>query len=47
MSQNGKGSRHRPKTINQETWDKNWDRIFHSEKKSKNVKTKRDKSSDK
>jgi hypothetical protein len=28
MSQNGKGSKRRPKTIDQKTWDKNWERIF-------------------
>lgn len=28
MSQNGKGSRPRPKGVDQKTWDKNWKRIF-------------------
>lgn len=28
MSQNGKGSRQRPKTVDQKTWDKNYERIF-------------------
>jgi hypothetical protein len=35
MSQNGKGSRQRPKTIDQKTWDKNWKRIFKSGKRNK------------
>ena len=34
MSQNGKGSKKRPKTIDQKTWDKNYERIF-GKKKSK------------
>jgi hypothetical protein len=28
MSQNGKGSKRRPKSIDQKTWDKNYERIF-------------------
>lgn len=28
MSQNGKGSRPRPKSVDQKTWAKNYDRIF-------------------
>ena len=36
MSQNGKGSKPRPKTVDQKTWDKNYERIF---KKRKNGKT--------
>jgi hypothetical protein len=28
MSQNGKGSKRRPKTVDQKTWDKNYKRIF-------------------
>ena len=38
MSQNGKGSRQRPKTIDNKTWTQNWNRIFKSGKhhKSKN-----------
>jgi hypothetical protein len=28
MSQNGKGSRTRPKSVDQKTWEKNYDRIF-------------------
>lgn len=33
MSQNGKGSKRRPKNIDQKTWDKNWNRIFKKKKK--------------
>ena len=36
MSQNGKGSKPRLKTVDQKTWDKNYERIF---KKRKNGKT--------
>jgi len=36
MSQNGKGSKRRPKQIDQKTWDKNWDRIFGNKKKKCN-----------
>lgn len=28
MSQNGKGSKQRPKSVDQKTWDKNYERIF-------------------
>ena len=35
MSQNGKGSKPRPKTIDQKTWAKNYDRIFRKTKKRK------------
>lgn len=28
MSQNGKGSKRRPKSVDQKTWDKNYERIF-------------------
>jgi len=28
MSQNGKGSKRRPKTVDQKTWEKNYERIF-------------------
>ena len=38
MSENGKGSKKRPRSVDQETWDKNYERIFR-----KNKKTKRDK----
>ena len=35
MSQNGKGSKRRPKTVDQKTWDKNYERIF-GKKSNKN-----------
>jgi hypothetical protein len=35
MSTNGKGSKKRPRLVDQETWDKNYERIF---RKSKNAK---------
>lgn len=28
MSQNGKGDKPRRKTVSEDTWAKNWDRIF-------------------
>jgi len=34
MSQNGKGSKPRPKGVDQKTWEKNYDKIF-KKKKSK------------
>jgi hypothetical protein len=34
MSQNGKGSKPRPKSVDQKTWEKNYDKIF-KKKKSK------------
>lgn len=39
MSQNGKGDKRRPKSIDQKTWSQNWDRIFKPKPKDKkNVK---------
>lgn len=39
MSQNGKGSKRRPKSISYKTWSENFDRIFnHGKKKQKNNK---------
>ena len=35
MGQNGKGSKKRPRSVDQETWDKNYERIF---RKTKNIK---------
>lgn len=35
MSQNGKGSKRRPKSIDQKTWEKNYERIFKKQTKSK------------
>ena len=39
MSQNGKGDKPRPKSVDYKTWGKNYDRIFR--KKNKNGKTKK------
>ena len=33
---NGKGSKRRPISIDQKTWDKNWEKIFKKKKKKKN-----------
>lgn len=38
MSQNGKGSKRRPMTVDQKTWDKNYSKIFNKKKKSKRPK---------
>ena len=35
MSQNGKGSKRRPKTVDQKTWEKNYERIFGIRKECK------------
>lgn len=35
MSQNGKGSAPRPKTVDQKTWSTNYDRIFKHGKRNK------------
>lgn len=35
MSQNGKGSRQRPKSVDQKTWAKNYERIFKHGKRQK------------
>jgi hypothetical protein len=36
MSQNGKGSKPRPKSVDYQTWSKNYERIFcHKHKKRK------------
>jgi hypothetical protein len=35
MSQNGKGSKQRPKSVDQKTWKKNYERIF-GKKRPKN-----------
>ena len=40
MSENGKGSRPRPKTVDSQTWAKNYDRIFDKKKKHKKEKFK-------
>lgn len=38
MSQNGKGSKRRPKSISYKTWSENFDRIFKHGKKTKKHK---------
>lgn len=40
MSQNGKGSRQRPKSVDQKTWDKNYERIFGKKVASKSDRSK-------
>jgi hypothetical protein len=35
---NGKGSKRRPKLIDQQTWDKNYERIFRKTKNTKHGK---------
>jgi len=40
MSQNGKGSKKRPRLISQETWDKNYERIFKKAKDGNHNKSK-------
>ena len=37
-NQNGKGSRYRPRTVDQNTWDNNWNKIFRKTKKISNKK---------
>jgi hypothetical protein len=41
MSQNGKGSKRRASLVSQETWDKNYQRIFKKESSGKPNKSKR------
>jgi hypothetical protein len=36
MSQNGKGDKQRPKSVDYKTWEKNWYRIFKPEHKKEN-----------
>lgn len=36
MSQNGKGSKPRPKSVDQKIWEKNYNRIFKKSIKTKN-----------
>ena len=38
MSTNGKGSKRRPRTVDQNTWDKNYDRIFRKKQDAKHGK---------
>ncbi len=38
MGQNGKGSKKRPRSVSQKTWDKNYERIFRKTKNTKHGK---------
>lgn len=38
MSENGKGSKKRPRSVDQETWDKNYERIFRKKQKTERGK---------
>ena len=38
MSQNGKGDKNRPKTVDYDTWNKNWENIFGTKTKKKSSK---------
>jgi hypothetical protein len=40
MSNNGKGSKKRPRLVDQETWDKNYERIFRKNKKNNKIRKK-------
>ena len=40
MGKNGKGSRQRPKSVDQKTWDKNYEKIF-GNKSEKSDRTKK------
>ena len=39
MSQNGKGSKPRPKCVDQKTWEKNYERIFRHEGRTQKKNT--------
>jgi hypothetical protein len=41
MSQNGKGSKRRASLVSQDTWDKNYERIFRKQNYGKRNKSKR------
>lgn len=41
MSQNGKGSKPRPKSVDQKTWEKNYEKIFGIRKKTKTKRSKK------
>jgi hypothetical protein len=41
MSQNGKGSKRRASLVSQDTWDRNYQRIFKKESNGKRNKSKR------
>jgi hypothetical protein len=38
MSQNGKGDKRRPKSVDYKTWEKNYDRIFRNKNNDKTSK---------
>ena len=38
MGENGKGSKKRPRLVSQETWDKNYERIFRKKQKTERSK---------
>ena len=40
MSENGKGSKRRPKSVDYKTWEKNYERIFGIREKTKSKKSK-------
>ena len=40
MNQNGKGDKPRPKSVDSETWGKNYERIFKKKKDGKHNKSK-------
>ena len=40
MSQNGKGSKPRPKTVDYQTWAKNFDRIFKKKDHKNDIRSK-------
>lgn len=42
MGENGKGSKKRPRSVDQETWDKNYDRIFRKRQKTKRNKIRKE-----
>lgn len=42
MSENGKGSKKRPRSVDQETWDKNYERIFRKKQKTKHNKIRKE-----
>jgi hypothetical protein len=41
MSENGKGSKRRPKNVDYKTWEKNYERIFGIREKSKTKRSKK------
>jgi hypothetical protein len=41
MSENGKGSKRRPKSVDQKTWDENYERIFRKRQNTKHGKVRK------